>query len=221
MPAPAPDAGNLFPRVAPLFAAMFLGFLTVGLPLPALPLHVTRVLGYGTAIAGLVVGVQSLATLLTRAHSGRMVDALGSKATLVRGLAVCSGAGWLYLLSATMATRWVSLAVLLLGRVTLGIGESLLITGVVSWGMARAGPGRAGAAMSWNGMAQYGSLAAGAQASDPDASTALLGCDGLTLQRKPPAECATVAFNWLHATNVGRPRRIESVAKPEFLGEAA
>ncbi len=162
MLAPAPDANSLFPRIAPLFAAMFLGFLTVSLPLPALPLHVTRTLGYGTAIAGLTIGIQSLATLLTRAYSGRMVDALGSKATLVRGLAVCSGAGWLYILSGTMPTRWVSLAVLLAGRVTLGIGESLLITGVVSWGMSRAGPGRAGAAMSWNGMAQYGSLAAGA-----------------------------------------------------------
>ena len=162
MRASAPDAGRLFPRIAPLFAAMALGFLTVSLPLPALPLHVTGTLGFGTAVAGLTVGIQSLATLVTRATSGRMVDAAGSKATLLRGLAVCSGAGWLYLLSTAATMPGTALAVLLLGRVTLGVGESLLITGVVSWGMSRAGPGRAGAAMSWNGMAQYGSLAAGA-----------------------------------------------------------
>ena len=162
MLAPAPAADRLFLRLAPLCAAMFLGFLTVSLPLPALPLHVTGALGFGTAVAGLTVGVQSLATLLTRAHAGRSVDADGPKATLVRGLLVCSGAGWLYLLSLAAASPALSLAVLLAGRAALGVGESLLITGVVSWGMSRAGPGRAGAAMSWNGMAQYGSLAAGA-----------------------------------------------------------
>ena len=148
-------------RLGPLCAAMFLGFLTVSLPLAALPLHVTGPLGFGTAVAGATVGIQSLATLLTRAASGRMVDNSGPKATLVRGLLVCSGAGWLYLLSVALASTATSLAVLLAGRVTLGIGESLLITGVVSWGMSRAGPGRAGVAMSWNGMAQYGSLALG------------------------------------------------------------
>ena len=162
MLAPAPAADRLLPRLAPLCAAMFLGFLTVSLPLPALPLYVTGTLGFGTAGAGLTVGVQSLATLLTRAHAGRSVDADGPKATLVRGLLVCSGAGWLYLLSLAATSPAASLAVLLAGRATLGVGESLLITGVVSWGMSRAGPGRAGAAMSWNGMAQYGSLAVGA-----------------------------------------------------------
>ena len=162
MLAPAPARERLFPRIAPLCAAMFLGFLTVSLPLPVLPLHVTGALDFGTAVAGLTIGVQSLATLLTRAHAGRSVDADGPKATLVRGLLVCSAAGWLYLLSLAAASPIVSLAVLLGGRAALGVGESLLITGVVSWGMSRAGPGRAGAAMSWNGMAQYGSLAAGA-----------------------------------------------------------
>ncbi len=162
MLAPAPAADRLLPRLAPLCATMFLGFLTVSLPLPALPLYVTGTLGFGTAVAGLTVGVQSLATLLTRAHAGRSVDADGPKATLVRGLLVCSGAGWLYLLSLAATSPAASLAVLLAGRVTLGVGESLLITGVVSWAMSRAGPGRDGAAMSWNGMAQYGSLAAGA-----------------------------------------------------------
>ena len=33
---------GLFRPLAPLFAAMFLGFLTVSIPLPVLPLHVHR-----------------------------------------------------------------------------------------------------------------------------------------------------------------------------------
>lgn len=146
---------------------MFLGFLTVSLPLPALPLHVaggpgTGGLGFGTAVAGLAVGLQSLATLLTRPWSGRMVDGRGARTTLLRGLVLCSAAGLVYLASTALPSPGASLAVLLAGRLVLGAGESLLITGVVSWAILRAGPGRAGTAMSWNGMAQYGSLAVGA-----------------------------------------------------------
>lgn len=156
------DRGGLLPRLGPLCAAMFLGFLTVSLPLPALPLHVAGDLGFGTVAAGLAVGLQSIATLLTRPWSGRMVDSRGARATLLRGLILCSTAGAVYLASTGLGGAAASLAVLLVGRVTLGVGESLLITGVVSWAIQRAGPGRAGVAMSWNGMAQYGSLAAGA-----------------------------------------------------------
>lgn len=162
-PAPAVEPrGALLPRLAPLCAAMFLGFLTVSLPLPALPLHVTGHLGFGTAVAGLAVGLQSLATLLTRPWSGRMVDGRGARTTLLRGLVLCSAAGLVTLASTALVQPAASLAILLAGRVVLGMGESLLITGVVSWAILRAGPGRAGTAMSWNGMAQYGSLAAGA-----------------------------------------------------------
>lgn len=142
---------------------MFLGFLTVGIPLPVLPLYVHGALGFGTAVAGLAVGVQSLATVLTRPYAGRMVDGRGAKTTLARGLLVCAGAGLAYLVSVPLApVPAASLLALLAGRVVLGVGESLLITGVLSWAILRAGAGRSGLAMSWNGMAQYGALAAGA-----------------------------------------------------------
>ena len=140
---------------------MFLGFLTVSVTLPVLPLHVHGTLGFGTAMAGLAVGVQSFATVLTRAYAGRMVDRGGAKATLARGLLVCAVAGLASLASVPLAPA-ASLPVLLIGRLLLGVGESLLITGVLSWAILRAGPGRSGLAMSWNGMAQYGALAVGA-----------------------------------------------------------
>ncbi len=163
--APAAEGGaaarGLLKPLGPLLAAMFLGFLTVSVPLPVLPLHVHGTLGFGTAVAGLAVGIQSFATLLTRAYAGRMVDRGGAKATLARGLLVCAGAGLASLASVPLAPA-ASLAVLLAGRLVLGVGESLLITGVLSWAILRAGAGRSGLAMSWNGMAQYGALAAGA-----------------------------------------------------------
>ena len=160
---PELPAAGLFARIAPLSAAMFVGFLTISVPLPVLPLHVHGDLGFGTALAGLTVGIQSFATVVTRPYSGRLVDRLGPKATLMRGLVVCSGAGLAYLLSTVpQFEAALSLLVLLVGRLILGVGESLLVTGVLSWAMVRAGPGRSGRAMSWNGMAQYTSFAAGA-----------------------------------------------------------
>ena len=156
------EAG-LFRRLAPLFVAMFFGFLVITVPLPVLPLHVHQTLGFGTAVAGLAVGIQSFATILTRPWAGRMVDRDGAKATLMRGLAISSGAGLTYLASVTLGlSSDASLAVLLAGRLLLGVGESLLITGVLSWAIVRAGPGKSGRAMAWNGMAQYGALAVGA-----------------------------------------------------------
>ena len=90
----------------------------------------------------IAVGVQSFATILTRAYAGRMVDRAGAKATLVRGLLVSAGAGLVYLASVPFAPT-ASLAVLLAGRLVLGAGESLLITGVLSWAVIRAGATRA------------------------------------------------------------------------------
>jgi predicted MFS family arabinose efflux permease len=47
-------------------------------------------------------------------------------------------------------------------RVALGLGESLLITGALAWGVGLLGPARAGRVMAWSGMAMYGAIAASA-----------------------------------------------------------
>lgn len=169
---PAPSSTALIP----LCAVVFLGFLSVGLPLPVLPLHVRGPLGFGPTVVGFVMGLQSLAALATRHYSGTLSDAQGPRTAVRRGLVVCAASGLLYLLSLLWASPTIALAAILLGRAVLGLGESLLITGALAWALGRAGPGNSGRVFSWNGVAMYGALALGAPL-----GAALGGFAGLSL----------------------------------------
>jgi len=148
-----------------LCLAVFSCYLTVGMPLPVIPLFVSRVLGYPDWIVGLAVGIQFFATVSTRKFAGGIADNQGGDVALRRGLVACSLAGFTYLAAAWLPTGPAGkLAVLMLGRLLLGVGESLLLTGGLAWAIGLAGPARSGRVMSWVGMAMYGALAAGAPA---------------------------------------------------------
>ena len=56
----------------------------------------------------------------------------------------------------------ISLAVIVVGRLAAGFGESQFVTGCVSWSIASVGPQRAGMSMSWTGIAMFAALAIGA-----------------------------------------------------------
>ena len=152
----------LWARLAPLCAIVFLEFLAMGLPLPVLPGHVHTILGFGSFVVGLAIGVQSWATLLTRHTAGTWADQRGPRRAAVAGLLLSGLAGALYAASSVVPSATAGLAVLLLGRAVLGLGESLVVTGALAWGVALAGRERSGTVMSWVGIAMYGALAAGA-----------------------------------------------------------
>ncbi|MCY0386232.1 MFS transporter [Robbsia sp. Bb-Pol-6] len=163
MNASASAQSSVFSPLLPFTIAVFLGFLAIGIPLAVLPAQVGRVLGFGTVAVGGAMGLQSLATLLTRQYAGRLCDSHGAKPVGLAGFAAAALAGVLYLLSALCAGRpGPSLAVLLAARLVLGLGESLFITALASWSIARVGAAHAGKAMAWQGMAMYGALAFGA-----------------------------------------------------------
>src|ERR1700683_3527703 len=160
---PGTRSASPYRAMAPIAAGLFFGFISVGLPLPVVPLFVHQVLGYGDATVGGTVGLQFLATLLTRSYAGRVADAHGGKRSMMRGGAVCALAGVLYILASALPLPSVTaLIVLLAGRVVAGFGESQLVTGSVTWMIAAGGSQNAGEAMSLTGMAMYASVALGA-----------------------------------------------------------
>jgi MFS family permease len=146
----------------PFTLAVFLGFLAIGLPLPVLPLLVHDGFGFGTVTVGLVIGAQSVTTLLTRQYAGRLCDRRGTKPTALLGFCSAALAGVFYLASSLVTAPDVALTVLAAGRVVLGFGESLFITALAAWSVARVGPAHAGRALAWQGIAMYGAMTFGA-----------------------------------------------------------
>ncbi|MGB6306958.1 MAG: arabinose transporter [Steroidobacteraceae bacterium] len=148
---------------AGILAALFCGYLCVGLPLPSLPLFIHDRLGYSTLMVGLVIGIQFLATVLTRGYAGRLTDRHGGRRAALQGAGVCAVSGLFYLLSGMpRLSPTMSLSFIVLGRLAAGLGESQLVTGCVSWSIASVGPQRAGLSMSWTGIAMFAALAIGA-----------------------------------------------------------
>ncbi len=155
--------GGSVARLLPIMGVVFIAFLVIGIALPVLPLHVHQGLGLGTFAVGLIAGSQFAVALVSRPWAGRDSDLRGAKRAVVTGLILSAAAGLLYLSSLRFVSApEISAAILLLGRAVLGAGESFIITGAQTWGMALAGPQNTGRVLAWMGTAMYAAFALGA-----------------------------------------------------------
>ncbi|MGH8463574.1 MAG: MFS transporter, partial [Pseudomonas sp.] len=141
----------------------FIAFLCIGLPIAVLPGYVHDQLGFSAVIAGLTIGLQYLATLLSRPFAGRVADGQGTKRAIIYGLIGIAVSGLLTCASAlTVNTPLLSLFTLLAGRLFLGIAQGLIGVATLSWGIGAVGAEHTARVISWNGIASYGAIAIGA-----------------------------------------------------------
>jgi MFS family permease len=147
----------------PIMGAVFVAFLVIGMGMPVLPLHIHQGLGLGTFLVGLVTGSQFAAAILSRIWAGRQSDLRGPKIAVIAGLAIAAASGGLYLLSLTVVrSPEVSVAILLAGRLLLGMGESFIITGGQTWALAILTARNTSKAIAWVGSAMFAAFAVGA-----------------------------------------------------------
>lgn len=152
-----------FAGLSPLVGIVLFGFLAIGAPLPVLSLYVHDELHFSGGMVGLVIGLQSLTTVLSRHRAGVLVDRRGPRPAVLLGLPIAALSGALYLAStpATLSPE-IRLTILIAGRILMGLGESLFLTGTMSWGIGRIGVNRTGRVMSWQGIALYAAFGFGA-----------------------------------------------------------
>lgn len=142
-------------------AALLFSYMAVAMPLPVISVFVTRHLGLSNGLSGLAVGIAFLTTILFRGFSGRFADRNGGKACMMRGLLLYAAASAICLVAgATGDPAW-AFALLIAGRLVLGLGESMAIVGMLSWNIALLGPQRSSTVFSLVDASLYGAFALG------------------------------------------------------------
>ena len=157
-------AENSFTKImAPIIISVFAVYLTIGMTLGTLPGFVKTDMKFNSFIVGLVIGLQSLATLFTRAYSGKLTDTKGAKKSNHTGILLIVISGGIYIAASLFTNNaLLALGLLLAARIVHGISESLAITGALSWGIGLVGGHKSGKVMTWNGIAMYAGIAVGA-----------------------------------------------------------
>lgn len=154
---------NVTLQIVSIVFYTFIAFFCIGLPIAVVPGYVHDQLGFSPMVAGLTIGSQYLATLLSRPGAGRAADTLGTKKAVVVGLAGIAVSGVLTLLSTLLQSHAdASLTLLIIARLVLGASQGLIGVSTISWGIGLVGSEQTARVISWNGIASYGAIALGA-----------------------------------------------------------
>lgn len=141
----------------------FLGYFIIGLSLSVLPVFINKNLGFSLVAAGLVISLQYVATFFLRAYSGKVIDVKGPKPAVLFSMLGFSLAG-LFLIAAyyLRLSPLLSLAFLVITRLLTGCAEGLVGASPINWAILAVGEKYTAKIISYNGIASYGALAAGA-----------------------------------------------------------
>lgn len=197
MPA-APSSLSITLQIVSIVFYTFIAFICIGLPIAVIPGYVHEQLGFSAVVAGVTIGSQYLATLLSRPMAGRMSDNVGTKRAIVLGLSGILLSGVLTFFATLLhSLPSLSLGILLVGRVLLGVAQGLIGVGTISWCMGQVGAEHTARSISWNGIASYGAIAIGAPLgvvmvtqygyNSLGPALAVLAVLGLVLIRKKPS----------------------------------
>lgn len=141
---------------------LFVAIICLGLSLAILPLFVNKILHLSPLFVGGVISVESISTLLSRASSGRYSDKKGPKKGMIAGLTLIVLSGVLVCISFVLKENVIaSYIVLIISRIIMGVGESLVFTCSGTWPIGLVGREHAGKIMSWVGIAMFMGLALG------------------------------------------------------------
>jgi MFS family permease len=87
--AAAAGTERILAHILPSTIVVFCAYFSIGMPLSVVPPYVHGTLGLGTIAVGAMIGLQSLASVLTRPWSGILSDTRGAKTAINLGLAAC------------------------------------------------------------------------------------------------------------------------------------
>jgi len=150
-------------QIVSIVVYTFIAFLCIGLPIAVMPGYVHDQLGFSAVVAGLVIGAQYLATLLSRPFAGGICDNIGTKRAIVYGLTGIAISGALTVVAILLQSlASISLTILIIARLILGASQGLIGVGTISWCIGLVGAEHTARSISWNGIASYGAIAIGA-----------------------------------------------------------
>ncbi|WP_159499718.1 MFS transporter [Microbacterium sp. 18062] len=162
-----------------IFAASTLGGITNSASTPIIPGYVEQVLGGDSALAGIVVAIAAVASMVAMPVAGALADRRGYRMIAIAGGCIAV-VGMLIL--AALPTLWGAS----LSRVLFGLGNATAMTIVMAWLVAIAPAEQRGRALSYFGLSVWIGLAIGPQLGTAveligGAATVFLVCAALEL----------------------------------------
>lgn len=157
------ESGGENARFGRLMVAVFLCYQAMVMPLPILSVMVARDWGMSNFLAGAAAGSAYFITLFCRKPAGDLADRQGGRKCYLQGCSLYILGGCVCLLAVVDMPVPMRFAVLLIGRMVVGVGESIANIGIVCWSVGLMGDARAGRVMATIGMSMYAAVAFGGQ----------------------------------------------------------